>query len=208
MRHRTITVVIIVLSAFSIARAQQLLDKTTTLRNVVYNGVDVAQVLIAFAQDYDVTIGLETDPDKPHSPITLHLRNVVFKDILDGIVQAEPLYRWRENNGCIDFLPVSGGLNLFDERIDNLKLKDVNRELALNRLFGLPEIQALLSSRNLRPRPPYPVPAQIKDEKLSFDLRGVTLRQALNQIANDSGAKFWVFRSYPDGTFEVRFRAY
>ncbi len=31
----------------------------------------------------------------------------------------------------------------------------------------------------------------------------VTLRQALNRIADDSGAKFWVFRRYADGTFEI-----
>ena len=41
------------------------------------------------------------------------------------------------------------------------------------------------------------------EEKLSFDLSGVTLRQALNRIAADSGTWFWAFRRYPDSTFEI-----
>ena len=47
------------------------------------------------------------------------------------------------------------------------------------------------------------VSERVKDEKLSFDLSGLTLRQAFNRIAEDSGAKFWVFRRYADGTFEI-----
>jgi hypothetical protein len=65
-------------------------------------------------------------------------------------------------------------------------------------LLGLPEVQGAGSSMNLKLRPPHaPCRAEIKDEKLSFDLSGVTLRQALNRIAADSGTRFWVFRRYP-----------
>jgi len=48
-----------------------------------------------------------------------------------------------------------------------------------------------------------PPSEQTKDERLSFDLNGVTLRQALNRIAADSGGKVLDFRRYPDSTFEV-----
>jgi hypothetical protein len=86
--------------------------------------------------------------------------------------------------------------------IKSFQVKDVNRVVAFNRLLGLPEVQALASSMNLKMRPPNAPSARFKDEKLSFDLSGVTLRQALNRIAADSGGRFWVFRRYPDGTFE------
>jgi hypothetical protein len=171
------------------------------LRAIQYNGVRLAAVLATLATDYQITIGLEADPKKPESMVVIDLRDVVFRQILDGIVQAEPLYQWRDNNGAIDVLPVDGGL--LDARIHSFQLKDVNRALAVNRLFGLPEVRELMAAKQLRPRPPYQPADRIKDEKLSFDLRSVSVRQALNQIAHDSGANVWVFRSYPDGTYEV-----
>ncbi len=193
-----------VLSLLLLANGQQRTARSEVLRTVSFNNIDMAAILAALAADYDGAIGLETDPDKPKSQITLFLRGVTFSRILDGVVQAEPRYRWRDNNGSIDVLPISGGIDFLDHRIDRLQLKDVNRDLALNRLLGLPEVAALISSKHLRVRPLYFLSDQIKDEKLSFDLLGVTLRQALNQIAYDSGSKFWVLRRYPDGTVEIR----
>jgi len=207
MLNRSLTAVAVFCLFCSAAYSQQIFDRSTTLRNVTFNGVDLAVVLANFAYDYNVIIDLETDPAKPRSPITLQLSNVVFPQILDGIVAAEPLYQWRERDGHIEVFPISGSLNLLDQRVDVFEVKDVNREVAANRLFGVADVRALLVTKNLKPRPPYPVSDRIKDEKLSFNLHDVTLREALNQIANESGARFWVFRTYPDGTFEIRFQA-
>jgi hypothetical protein len=195
---------ILLLSWWSAADGQER-SKSEILSTVYFNNINMAAVLHSFAADYDVTIGLETDLEKPQSQITLNLHEVNFRQILDGIVQAEPRYRWRESNGSIDVVPINGGTGLLDFRIETFQLKDVNRVLAANRLFSLPEIRTVLLAKGLRPGPLNPPSDRIKDEKLSFDLRGVTLRQALNQIAHDSGANFWVFRTYPDHTFEVNF---
>ena len=204
-RKVAIAVSILLLSWWSAAGEQQKRNKSETLSTVSFNNIDMAAALASFAADYDVAIGFETDPEKPQSQITLNLHGVNFSQILDGIVQAEPRYRWRENNGNINIVPINGGAGLLDSRIQSFQLKDVNRVLAANRLFGLPEIQTLLLSKGLRSRPPAPLSDRLKDEKLSFDLQSVTLREALNQIAHDSGANFWVFRSYPDHTFAVNF---
>ena len=40
-------------------------------------------------------------------------------------------------------------------------------------------------------------------ERLDFDLSGVTLRHALNKVAEESGARFWILRRFPDRTFEI-----
>jgi len=206
MRHKLkglASIIAIACAWTSVGSGQQRPGKTTTVREVQLKGIEMAHLLAVLAADYGVTIGLEVDPNKPNSQITLELRNVIFPQILDGIVQSEPRYQWRENDGCIEVLPVNGGLSLLDTPIRSFQVKDVNRDLAINRLLSLPEVQALALSMNLRPRPPHPPSERAKDEKLSFDLSGVTLRQALNRIAEDSGAKFWVFRRYPDGTFEI-----
>jgi hypothetical protein len=104
-------------------------------------------------------------------------------------------------------LPINVGASLLDTPIQNFQVKDVNRVVAINRLLSLSEVQAIASSMNLKMRPPLAASERIKDEKLSFDFSGVTLRQALNRIATDSGGRFWVFRRYPDGTFEISLKA-
>jgi hypothetical protein len=193
-------VLAIVLAAATAISAQQ--NPKAQVRVIRFHG-DMGALLGTLAQEYDVVIGLEADPKKPRSDVTLDLYDATFHDMLNGIVQSEPRYQWRENGGCIEVFPVSGGLSLLDTPIRSFQVKDVNRDLALNRLLGLPEVRTQFLSMNLKPRPPYPPSERTKDEKLSFDLSGVTLRQALNRIAQDSGAKFWVFRRYDDGTFEI-----
>ena len=203
MRKKALAAVLFVLSSLSLANGQSVQSKSEIIRTVEFNSVDLGAALAAFAADNDVAIGLETDPEKPRSQISLHLRSVIFHQILDGIVQAEPRYGWREDNGSINVFPLNRSFDLLDSRIQSLQLKDVNRALAVNRLFGLPEVQAVILSKNLKPLLPSPSDRS-KDEKLSFDLHDVTLRQALNQIAHQSGSNFWVFRSYPNGTFEIK----
>ena len=199
---QTASALAIVLAVVTAISAQQDSSRPERVRVIMYQG-DMAALLATLAQEYDVVIGLEADPKKPRSVVILDLHDVTFHDMLNGIVQSEPRYQWRENGGCIEVFPVSGGLSLLDTPIGSFQVKEVNRDLAINRLLGLPEVRAQSLSMNLKPRPPYPPSERTKDEKLSFDLSGVTLRQALNRIAQDSGAKFWVFRRYDDGTFEI-----
>src|SRR2546427_4723256 len=110
MRQKAFAVVLFILSSLSIAGVQAQ-RKSDIVRIIEFNDADLGAVLANLGNDYDVAIGLEADPDKPRSQISLHLQKVVFPQILDGIVQTEPRYRWRENNGSIDVLPVSGSLN-------------------------------------------------------------------------------------------------
>lgn len=203
MRKKALALVLFILSSLSLANGQPRQSKSEILRNVEFNNVDMGAILANIAPDYDVAISLEVDPEKPRSPISFHLERVDFHQLLDGIVQAEPRYSWREDNGSIDVFPVNRNFDLLDLRLQSLQLKDVNRALAVNRLFDLPEVQALILSKNLKPILPSPLD-RARDEKLSFDLRDVTLRQALNQIAHASGSNFWLIRRYPNGTFEIK----
>lgn len=188
-----------------LAPGQQQPTRSEPTRLIRFNHVDVGLILAHMAFDYETTLGFEVDPAKLQSPIDLDLRDVVaFRQVLDGIVKAEPGYQWRENDGAIEVHPIKGGSSLLDMPIQSFQVKDVSRFAAINLLLSLPEVQAIASSMNLKTRSPIGLSEQT--EKLSFDLRGVTLRQALNRIATDSGGRFWAFRRYPDGTFEVTLR--
>lgn len=193
----------VVCVAVSLAAAQQRPLKTDQLRVADFNNIDMGAILETIAADYAVTIGFETDPNKPQSSIELHLRNVDFNQFVDGVVKADPRYQWREHDGFIEVVPVNQSVSLLDTPIASFQVKDVSRELALNRLFGLPHVQAQASTMGLKVRTPLPAD-KTRDEKLSFNLSGVSLRQALNLVARESGTQFWIARKLPNGTYEIK----
>jgi hypothetical protein len=197
-----VSVLAIVLALATGISAQQNPAKVSQLRVIKFHG-DMAALLATLAQEYDVTIGLEADPKKPRSEVTLDLRDVTFHDMLNGIVQSEPRYQWRESGGCIEVLTVNSGISLMDTPISSFQVKDVSREEAIKELLSLPEVQAIAMSMNLSRRATGNPPAGAGERKVSLNLNAVTLRQALNRIIEQSGSRFWLFRTYPDGSFSV-----
>ena len=193
---------LVVLACASVATAQQGASKPPPLRVIHFHG-SMAGLLARLAGDYGVTIGLEADPTKPQSEVIIDVRDATLTDILNAIVQSEPRYQWRESGGDIEVFPVSGGNPLLDMPLSTFQVKDVRRAEAIDQLMGLPEVQAVAMSMNLKLRPDGPLPTGAKDEKFSLSLSGVTLRQALNRIAKESGARFWLFRNHNDGSFSV-----
>jgi hypothetical protein len=192
----------IVLAVATAISAQQNPAKASQVRVIKFHG-DMAALLATLAQQYDVTIGLEADPKKPRSEVTLDLYDATLHDMLNGIVQSEPLYQWRESDGYIEILPVKNGISLMDTPISSFQVKDASREEAIKELLSLPEVRAITMTMNLSRRAPGNPPARAGEGKVSLNLNGVTLRQALNRIIKQSGARFWLFRTYPDGTFSI-----
>lgn len=196
------SVLVIVLAVATAISAQQNPAKASQVRVIKFHG-DMAALLAQLAQEFDVTIGLEADPKKPRSEVTLDLYDATFHDMLNGIVQSEPRYQWRESGGCIEVLPVNNGLSLLDTPISSFQVKDVSREEAINQLLNLPEVRSIAMFMNLSRRAASNPPTRAGEGKVSLSLNGVTLRQALNRIIEQSGARFWLFRTYPDGSFSV-----
>lgn len=190
----------IFISASAGSGPQKALDKNR-LRVADFSGIELGAVLATIATDYSVTIGFEADPNNPRSPIEVRLRDVNFLQLIDGLVKADRRYEWGDQNGFIQVLPAQHGPSLLNQPIARFQVKDVSRELALNSLFGLPEVQTQAASLGLKVRTPADA---ARDEKLSFDLSGVTVRQVLNQIADQSGARFWIARKFSDGVYEIK----
>ncbi len=183
------------------ANAQQDLSREFTIREVKYNG-DMANLLASLAKQQGKVIGLETNPAKPRSNITLARQTVSFPQLLDAIVQAEPSYQWREGEDSIEVFPVNRSTSLLDTTIASFEVKDVSSEEAISHLLNLPEVQAYVSSMKLSSKSS--VGTSTKDgNKITLSMQGTTVRQVLDQIAADSGTKFWIFRAFPDHSFSV-----
>lgn len=198
--NRIAGLMLIVLAASMAANAQHNSDKTPTIRQLDYKG-DMAHLLATVAENDETVIGLETDPKKPWSHISIRLERAVLSDILNGVVQSEPLYQWREHKGAIEITPVTRPASLIDTTVDRFEVVDVTGEEAINRLLSLPEVQANLRSLRLSRRPSEVPRRAISEKKFSLNLKGVNMREVLTRIAAESGMNFWVFRAFADGSF-------
>jgi hypothetical protein len=177
-------------------------SKDQPLRVVQYDG-DMAHLLANLTDTFGVTIGFEVDPKQPQPRVSFYVRDATLSDVLNAIVKSAPAYDWRERDGSIEVLPVRASSPLLDTRIDNFQVSEVDQIEAVNRLLKLPEVQANLRAMGLNQKETGSVSTETKVEKFSINLDGVTMRQALSRIANESGGRFWIFRPLGGGFFSI-----
>jgi len=169
---------------------------------IKYNG-DMASILATLSEVYDTSIGLELEPPQTHVQVEFYLRDPSLPDVLNAIVQSAPRYQWRDVGGFVEVFPLAGRNALLDTRVMDFKVQDVNSGDAIGQLIKMSEVQTSMGMLNLKLQPPT-APGQESGSKFSLRLENVTLREALNSIAKQSGARFWVFRTDKQGTFSVR----
>jgi hypothetical protein len=182
--------------------AQQAPAKASSqLRIVSFHG-DMASLLSAMGPSFGVTIGFEADPLKPNSEVTVEVRDGLLPDVLNAIVKSEPRYQWREVDGVFEVFPINGTNPFLEITISTVRLSDVTAAEAINQLMDLPEVRPVVMSMKLKHRAAN-TSSRASEQKFSINLGRVTLRQALNQIAKESGIRFWIFRKYDDETFSI-----
>lgn len=122
---------------------------------------------------------------------------------LNSIVRQDPWYEWTLEQGAVNLIPTNDEPDFLKIKIKNFRLDgDLNTDLALEKLLRLPELKdkaeeinlnkglmfiGLISLRNTKPR-------------LKFELKNVTVRQALNEIVRRDGIAVWrYYESNCDG---------
>lgn len=173
-------------------------SKTPPLRVINYSG-DLASLLVQLADTFEVTIGLEVDPQQPRSRVEFDLHDADLPAVLNAIVQSAPRYTWRERHGVIEMLPLQGSSTLLDTTISNFQAHDVDQAAALKQLLNVPELQAVMTALNFTRRDLDFVPSKGPVKKFSLSLEGVTMRQAMGRIGKENGRRFWIFRRSGDG---------
>jgi len=166
----------------------------------MYNG-DMANLLGHLANDYRTPIGFELAAKQQGVLVNIDLRDVDFPQILDAIIKSAPGYRWRERESSIEVLPVEAANPFLDTIVSNFRVRDVDQGMAISQLLYQPEIRNAMRAMGLKPRDPVVLPGE--KGKFSLTLGSLTMRQALNRIAKESGVWYWIFRSYSDSSFSI-----
>ena len=168
---------------------------------VIHFQGDITMILAALPNPYGVTVGLELDTER-HHVVKVDLLDPTVTDVMNAIVQTKK-YQWRQTDRFVDVWPVAGSNQLLETRINSFNVKDLSPSAAFDQLLNLPEVQANMTTLNLKRRAPDVSPGKLSSSKFSINLEGVSLREALNRIAEESHLEIWVFRNYPNGFFSI-----
>ena len=174
---------------------------TSTVRIIEYQG-DFTMLLAAMPNTYGVTVGLELDT-QGHHVVRLSLRDATITDVMNAAVQSSKKYQWQQTGGFVDVWPLAGSNPLLETRISRFNVKDLTPSEAFDQLLDLPEVQANMTALKLKRRAPDVSPGKLSSSRFSVNLEGVSLREALNKIAQASGIEIWTFRNYPNGFFSL-----
>lgn len=172
-----------------------------TVRVIQYKG-DMTMALAALPNAYGVTVGLELDTQRYYH-IDVSLMDATVTDVMNAIVQSSKKYQWRQTGGFVDVWPLAGSNPLLETRISSFNVKDLSPSEAFDQLFNLPEVQANMTTLNLKRRAPEGSAGKLSSSRFSINLAGVSLREALDQIAQESRIEIWIFRNYPNGFFSI-----
>jgi hypothetical protein len=172
-----------------------------SLKAIEYHG-DMTSILAEIPHAYGVTLGLELDTQR-YRVVLISLRDATATDAINAIVQSSKAYQWRQNGEFVNVWPLAGGNPLLDTIISSFNFKDVSALEAFDQLFNLPEVQASMTALNLKRRVPEGSSGKLSSSRFSVNLEGLSLRDALNKIAQESRIGIWIFRNYPNGFFSV-----
>jgi len=173
----------------------------STLKVIDYSG-DMTMLLAAMPNAYGVTMGLELDP-QAYYQIRISLIDANLADVMNAIVKSSKKYQWRQAGAYVDVWPLAGSNPLLETKISIFNVKDVTPSEAFDRLLNLPEVQANMKDLNLQRRAPEGFSGKLSSSKFSVNLEGVSLREALDKIAQESHIEIWIFRNYPNGFFSI-----
>jgi hypothetical protein len=171
------------------------------VRVIQFQG-DFTALLAALPNTYGVTVGLELDTQRYHN-VSVSLQDATITDVMNALVQSSKKYQWRQTGGFVDVWPLAGGNPLLETRINSFNVKDLSPSEAFDQLLNLPEVQANMTALNLKRRAADVSPGKLSSSRFSVNLEGVSLREALDKIAQESRIEIWIFRNYPNGFFSI-----
>jgi len=173
-------------------------------------------VLGTLELEHRVPIGIEYSlADKNEPKIVIDVDHGTLKEVLDSIVEQEPLYRWELIDDVINFVPVLDRepffellLNTSVERFDpgNWTIKFQIRDA----IGDLPEVKQLLQSnhKTLFKYGDYAHSPSVYTKKdVDVRISNTTVRGVLNRVIRDSEHKGWAvgWRLPQKDVFEIRF---
>jgi hypothetical protein len=132
-------------------------------------------------------------------------RGMTIRQALDAFTASNPSYQWLFEGGVVNVIPKNGAAALLDTAIRGLHLNTNTRQMTadaiLHDLISLPEVRERATELQLQPgmaqeffhgvHKEHPTP--IKPAPVVINLKGASLREALNAVVRAYGNRIWVY---------------
>ena len=157
------------------------------------------EALNRLAVQQSIPIGWETSLNEfVRHEINVDLTNTPLKDVLDYLVLAEPSYRWKLEDGAINFVPTFERDELF-EKFLSLRIKQFEPPKGLSvfafrdAILDLPEVQSFLQANGLEGSHTGHL-SGTGPPPLDFEFRvaDTELRALLNKLIRDGHRRMWI----------------
>jgi hypothetical protein len=162
-------------------------------------GSPLIQTLLQIAASYRLPMGIEkVVPVGVGKPIKVRMTNGTIAQLLDVCVAQSPGYSWAEEDGAIDVFGASERTdpsNLFNTVVRAFELRNETIDAGSDRL------RTALLFETEKPKGSvgsYLGSPDLDEKRLTFTLRGKTVRQILNRMVALHGDAVWIARVPPD----------
>jgi len=167
---------------------------------------DVSDVLRELAVNYHIPCGMEfvssNNASGSKQKVTIHAVDEKVKDVLDSVVGQDPRYRWDLLDGTINVMPSNRSESILDVEIPAVHLHNATVNEASRQIMGLKPVRDRLDKHHLGAGEfnPWKPNQGVNEVRISIDSRSSTLRQLLNQIAQQTqfwsaaefGSEYWI----------------
>jgi hypothetical protein len=196
-----ITLIIIGGGAHSIKQSEKsnLIEKRLTVK---VTQATLIYVLDTLAVDHGIPIGLEkSSAHKDEYNIDVSIEGGTLKEVLDSIVQQYPMYRWKMNEGVINFTPSQYRNELvakfLNESIRHYEPTNIDGKFEIREsIYQMPEVKGYLIAHALNPETIekwlHDIGVVYDDGKVDLSISNTNVRGVLNKIVKDSKHKIWV----------------
>jgi hypothetical protein len=157
-------------------------------------------VLGTLSVDHRVPIGIEySSADKNEAKISIDVEHATLRQVLDSIVQQEPVYRWEIVDGVINFVPTRERDPFFEALLSTpVAHFDPGKWTVIfavrDAIGDIPEVKRLLNSQHktVAKYSDYAMYPSIYTKKdVDLKVSNTTVRGVLNRIIRDSDHKGW-----------------
>jgi hypothetical protein len=169
------------------------------------SGTDMIQLLSRASDKLKIPVGIELDKELPSQIVSVRVSKGTVADVFSALVNRLPDYRWVEQDGVIDILPLHSSNGVLDLHIRRFQVKNATPINVREAVDALPEVQAWFKQNGIVDRSPMnldvlaPTRGKPAISHVSLSLSNVTLREILNSIVRKPPLSGWVVSRYGQG---------
>jgi hypothetical protein len=179
------------------------------LKNVQMQADNIGLILSRLSNQYDLPIGFEVAIDDDLSitrGITIEIKDGTVQEVLDSIVNQNPIYKWEIRDDVINVFPRDRNRDILlkemlETRLENVSFdKQTTRFMLRQMLCENAAVMKILEMYGVKPANETFTSRDFGKvgRDFSFYASNVSIATVLNRVIRDSPTKYWIIMRFGD----------